>query len=109
MGSRRRHRVPHGNVVMAVENLTVPALEAFAKTHGLKLAVDPFHGSTAYEFQKQGDTVACAGCIIGPKESTLYTRILRGRKSEDYEEIRNVPSTALDMGILTEFVTERLA
>jgi hypothetical protein len=97
-----------GYVVMTVKKITIQGLETFGKTQGLKLAVDPFHGSTAYEFQKCGEKVVCAGCIIGPVTTTLYTRILRGRMSINYQAIKSISSAKLEIDIITEFVAEHL-
>lgn len=91
---------------MAIDCMSTEVLESVGARHGLKLVVDPFHGSTAYEFQKKVDKgTRCAGCIIGPTVSTLYTRVVRGRQTEDYKEVETVPTASLDVETLSGFIS----
>jgi len=93
---------------MTLKKITLSDLKSFGKTHGLTLAVDPFHGATAYEFRKRGEIITCAGCIIGPVTSTLYTRMLQGRNSINYEVVENICSSQLSMDIFVDFVSKHL-
>ncbi len=94
---------------MAVDCLSTQALESVAIMHGFALAVDPFHGSIAYEFQKRtGKGTRCAGCIIGPEATTLYTRSIRGHQTEDYEEVKTVPNADMDVEIFSKFASDSL-
>ena len=94
---------------MAVNYLSTEAMEALAIRRGLKLAIDPFHGAAAYEFQKEVDKgTCCAGVIIGPEATTLYTRSVNGRQTENYREFETVANVAFDMTILCKFISDQL-
>lgn len=95
---------------MAIEDLELNYLEAFALTHEFKLVIDPFHGSTAYEFQKKNArTAQCAGCLIGPEKSILYTRVLKNGKTVDYNEVREVSTANIESSLLCAFVLSKLS
>ncbi len=94
---------------MAIENYSLKELDAYANIKGWKLVLDPFHGSTGYEFQmKVCGITRCAGCIIGPKVVTFYTRNRIGSKTENYEEVENKPATGLAIEDFITFVTLKL-
>ncbi len=91
--------------------MCIEQLEAFATAKGLKFALDPFHGATAYEYQKAigwGKCI-CAGCIYGPTTSVLYTRVARRGGTENYKEHERTETINVDERRLTKFVAKQLA